>query len=898
MVVHDDELYHYGILRKSGRYPWGSGENPYQRNSSFLTYVRDLKSSGMTQTDIANSLGIPTTKLRSYIAIAEAQNRKSDRDRVLRLKEKGWSVTAIAKEIYGDPKKESTVRSLLNEENAKKKEALLGTIEMLKRNADEKGAIDIGTGVENHLQISKKMLADAAVALEEEGYKIQKVNIKQMGTDNLTVIKALSNPDVEWKDLVKDPTKIRSITDYSEDGGDTFYKIEPPRNVDSKRIQIIYAEDGGKDRDGLIELRPGVDDISLGNARYAQVRIAVDGTHYLKGMAMYADDLPDGVDIRFNTNKSNSGNKMDALKPLKDSAENPFGATIRTRDDELILAQRHYVDKDGKTQLSALNIVNEEGNWGEWSKSLASQMLSKQSPQLAKKLLNLAYDEKEAEYDAISELTNPVIKKSFLESFADDCDAASVKLAAAAMPKQGTHVILPIPSLKDNEIYAPNYENGENVVLVRYPHGGIFESPSLIVNNRQRTAKKLLGDAKDAVGINPKVAEQLSGADFDGDTVLVIPNRGGVIKTKPVLQGLKDFDPKVEYRLPEGGKVMSEAYKQKQMGVVSNLITDMTIKGATDDELCRAVKHSMVVIDAVKHKLDYKKSEEDNDIKSLKKKYQSKDDGSYGGASTLISKASSEVDVPERKSYVKVDPKTGKKIYTETGATKTLWKKNAQGEWMQGPTIKKTTKSTRMAETDDAYTLSSGTIMESVYAEHANKLKALANKARKDTLTTAPMKKVRGADETYAPEVSSLSAKLNEAKKNHPKERMAQAMANANMKQIRLDNPNMSNDDVKKAQGVQLTIARNRVGAKKPLIRPTEKEWEAIQAGAISKTMLTDILNNSDKDYMKQLATPRTANQISSAKVATIKSMLAAGYTQAEVAKRLGVSTSSINRLT
>lgn len=897
MVIREDELYHYGILRKSGRYPWGSGENPYQRNASFITYVRDLKSSGMSQADIANALGIPTTKLRSYIAIAEAQNRRSDRDRVLKLKEKGWSVTAIAKEIYGDPKKESTVRSLLNEENAKKKEALLGTIEMLKRNADEKGAIDIGTGVENHLHISKKMLADAAVALEEEGYKIQKVNIKQMGTDNLTVIKALSSPDTEWKDLVKDPTKIKSLTDYTEDGGETYFKIEPPRSVDGSRVQIVYAEDGGKDRDGLIELRRGVDDISLGNARYAQVRIAVDGTHYLKGMAMYSDDLPDGVDIRFNTNKSDTGNKMDALKPLKDSAENPFGATIRMKDEELILAQRHYVDKDGKTQLSALNIVNEEGNWGEWSKSLASQMLSKQSPQLAKKLLDLAYNEKQDEYETISELTNPVIKKNFLESFADDCDAAAVKLAAASMPKQGTHVLLPIPSLKDNEVYAPNYENGENVVLIRYPHGGIFEAPSLVVNNRQREAKKLLGDAKDAIGINPKVAEQLSGADFDGDTVLVIPNRGGVIKTKPALQGLKDFDPKAQYKLPEGKQPMSEAYKQKQMGIVSNLITDMTIKGATDEELCRAVKHSMVVIDAVKHKLDYKQSEEDNDIKSLKKKYQSKGDGTYGGASTLISRASSEVDVPERKSYVKVDPKTGKKVYTETGATKTKWSKNAQGEWVEGPTSKKTTKTTRMAETDDAYSLSSGTKMESIYADHANKLKSLANQARKDSLNTGSMKKVLGAEETYASEVASLNAKLNEALKNHPKERMAQAMANANMKQIRLDNPNMSNDDVKKAQGQQLTIARNRVGAHKPLIRPTAKEWEAIQAGAITKTKLVDILNNSDKDWMKQLATPRATTQLPASKIATIKSMLAAGYTQAEVAQRMGVSTTTINRI-
>lgn len=579
MIIRDDELYHYGILTKSGRYPWGSGENPYQRNANFLGYVKDLRSKGFSETDICNAIGISTDKLRSYISIAQAQNRKSDRDRILKLKEKGWSTTAIAKELYNDPKKESTVRSLLDEAAAERKEQLLNTIEVLKSNADEKGAIDIGTGVENHMHISKKNLKDAAVALEEDGYKIQTVKVKQMGTDQYTTIKCLTSPDTEWADLVKDPTKIKSITDYSEDGGETYFKIEPPKSVDSKRIAIVYAEEGGKDRDGLIELRKGVDDISLGNAKYAQVRIAVDGTHYLKGMAMYAEDLPDGIDIRFNTNKNNTGNKLDAMKEMKDSKENPFGATIRM-DQDLILAQRHYVDKNGKTQLSALNIVNEEGNWGEWSKTLASQMLSKQSPQLAKKLLNLAYSEKEDEFNTINNLTNPVIKKKLMESFADDCDAAAVKLKAAAMPRQGTHVILPIPSMKDNEIYAPNYASGENVVLIRYPHGGIFEAPSLVVNNKQSKARKLLGAAKDAVGINPKVAEQLSGADFDGDTVLVIPNRGGIIKTKPMLESLKNFDPKTQYKLPEGKKPMTERYKQIEMGKVSNLITDMTIKGA------------------------------------------------------------------------------------------------------------------------------------------------------------------------------------------------------------------------------------------------------------------------------------------------------------------------------
>lgn len=32
MAVYGDELYHYGVPRKSGRYPYGSGKEPYQDN--------------------------------------------------------------------------------------------------------------------------------------------------------------------------------------------------------------------------------------------------------------------------------------------------------------------------------------------------------------------------------------------------------------------------------------------------------------------------------------------------------------------------------------------------------------------------------------------------------------------------------------------------------------------------------------------------------------------------------------------------------------------------------------------------------------------------------------------------------------------------------------------------
>jgi hypothetical protein len=86
------------------------------------------------------------------------------------------------------------------------------------------------------------------------------------------------------------------------------------------------------------------------------------------------------------------------------------------------------------------------------------------------------------------------------------------------------------------------------------------------------------------------------------------------------------------------------------MGKVTNLIADMTVRGANSDELARAVKHSMVVIDAEKHNLDYKASERQNGILALKKKYQGVNEkGQLKGASTLITRATAREDVDRRK---------------------------------------------------------------------------------------------------------------------------------------------------------------------------------------------------------------------------------------------------------
>ena len=884
-ILANDELMHHGILRRSGRYPWGSGKNAYQRNKGFLQYVDDLKSSGLSETEIAQGLGITTTQLRAVKSIAKNQTKAADISEAYRLKERGLSNVAIGERMGIN---ESSVRALLNPSTKEKNDLLVTTSNMLKDQLKEKQYLDIGAGVENHIGISDTKLSTAVAMLQEEGYVVHNVKVPQLGTNNETTIKVLCPPDTPWVEVVNNKEKIGSITDISEDGGRSFLGLQEPKQFSSDRLAINYAEDGGTEADGTIFVRPGVDDVSLGGKQYAQVRIAVDGTHYIKGMAVYKDDLPEGVDLVFNTNKSDKGDKLAALKPLKTNPDgsvdqdNPFGASIKRQILE--------VDADGKTRAtSVMNIVNEEGDWNEWSKTLSSQMLSKQSPQLAKQQLDIAFKAKQDEFDEIMSLTNPVVKEHMLGKFADSADSSAVTLKAAALPRQRSQVILPVNEMKETEVFAPNFRDGEKVVLVRYPHGGIFEIPELTVNNRQPDAKKMLGGAKDAIGINSKVAERLSGADFDGDTVLVIPNNSGAVKTSAPLAGLKNFDPQTAYPAYEGMKPMSSRSKQQQMGDVSNLITDMTIKGASHNEIARAVRHSMVVIDAEKHNLNYRQSAKDNGIKELKAKYQGK---SNAGADTLISKASSEVRVNERKERSAkdggpIDPVTGRKVYVETGAGYT----NADGKF-----VPHTTKTTKMAEATDAFKLSSGTPMEAAYANHANKLKALANSARKESLSVKMQRYSPSAKKTYAKEVASLDHKLNTALKFKPLERQAQLLANTVVDAKRKANPHLEPDQIKKIKSQALSEARSRTGAaERTRIKITPEEWTAIQSGAVTAHKQRQILQNTDLDHIKSLATPRAKTVMSAGKLARARSMAASGYTQAEIADALGVSTSTIN---
>ena len=888
--ITEEILMHYGMPRRSGRYPWGSGDNPYQHSGDFLSRIDELKSQGLRETEIAEQLGLTTTQLRTQMSLAKDERRSLQVATAKGLREKGYSLNEIAEKMgFAN---DSSVRSLLNENSEARMNQAKTTADFLKKMIDEKGMIDVGTGVERELGISREKLNQALYILEMEGYPVYGGGVPQVtNPGKQTNIKVICPPGTEHREIY-DFDNVHSVKDYdqilSEDGQKIRPAFQYPESMDSSRLKINYAEDGGIQKDGVIEIRRGVDDLSLGDSHYAQVRIMVDGTHYLKGMAVYSDDLPDGVDVLFNTNKKTGTPMTDVLKKIKDDPDNPFGSLIKEHG-----GQSYYIDKDGNEKLSLINKRAEEGDWGEWSDHLPSQFLSKQSMTLINKQLGLATADKVAEYDEICALTNPTVKKTLLKSFADDCDSAAVHLQAAALPRQKYQVILPLTTIKDTEVYAPNYKNGEQVALIRYPHGGTFEIPVLTVNNKQPEGKKVLGNTpKDAIGINSKVAERLSGADFDGDTVMVIPT-GGKIKitsTHP-LKGLEGFDPKEKY----GPDSTTQPYKrmkntQTEMGKVSNLITDMTLKGATEDELARAVRHSMVVIDAEKHNLDYKRSEQDNGIASLKKKYQGRvEDGKYKeGAATLISRAKSEVSVPKRKGSPTIN-EDGSLSYKTADDLTYVDKKT-------GKTKTRTQASTQMAEAKDARTLSSGTPQEEAYASYANKMKSLANQARKEMVSTGKIPYSASAKAAYQNEVDSLNAKLNVALKNAPRERQAQVIANATVTAKKQANPDMTNAEIKKANQQALTAARKQVGAERKPVVITDREWEAIQAGAISESKLTQILNNADIDSLRQRATPRATTTLSTAKQNKIASMSASGYSTSEIAEALGISTSTVSK--
>jgi len=913
------ELMHYGIKRKSGRYPWGSGKDAYGRSRNFYAMIDDLKSGNpkIPETEIAQAMGLSVADLRATKTIAKDVIVQEQTQRAVQLKEKGVSLDAIAKDL-GIP--QPTVRLRLKNADNLKQSKLANTVDVVRAAVDKHKIVDVGKGVDLQLGIADTKLNAALSVLRDEGYETYNLQTRNVGTTHFTNQRVIVPPGTGFGGAKKMANDIHTLGEWTENDGLTYFGIHDPLSISSKRIRVVPESL----EDGTVYVRPGVKDLDMGKNTYAQVRIMVDGSHYIKGMAVLKNDLPDGVDLEVHSNKPKGTAKLDALKPLKTvkdasgkeviDKDNPFGSIIKRQIVEL--------DPKGNERVkSALNLVNEEGDWEAWRNSIPSQMLAKQPHSLIKSQLQTTRDDIRNRLAEIDKITNPVVRKAAYEDFADKVDSDAVDLRAAALPRQRTQVIIPMPKMNKGEIYAPNFETGERVVLIRYPHGGRFEIPEVTVNNNNRTAKRLLGNAVDAIGIHPSVAERLSGADFDGDTVVVIPNRSGKVKgvesmgsqRKVYDDALNDFNAKDKY----GGFVKSGVDKNGndignfklmrntglEMGMITNLITDMSVQGAKPEHIVRAVKHSMVVIDAEKHKLNYKQSELDNNIAQLRELYQAHPgtDKKSGGASTLLSRATAKDRVPEFKDRPakeggRIDPETGRVITVPTGRTRSVFDKKT-GTYLDEKTPVMT-EAKRLSLTDDAHTLvrDKADPVERLYADHANEMKAMANAARLKAVRTPNPKINPKAREIYKDEVAKLTEDLRKAQILKPIQRRADVIAGAVVKQKMQEDPTLryDSDRKKKTERQAKAAARARLGLEKPVIEISDRQWDAIQSGAVSASRLRDILTYADKKRVAELAMPRTNPVMTSAISARAKAMLAAGNTTADVAAALGIPASTL----
>lgn len=945
-----EELLHRGVAhdenppgRGSGRYGFGTGANPGQHQDTFTSRVEAKRRLGLKDSEIAKALlgdRATVNDLKTEMSIEKNLALRANIQTAEKLYKKYKNRSAVAREMGLN---ESSVRSLLNPVIMENRLKYSNTADKLRDIVDKKEIVDISKDTELYLGVPQYTKDVAVAMLTKEGYTKAWVKIPQVGTQFETTITVLAKPGIPWAEIQKRKFDVKGIEDFTPDMGKTWWTPEFPESLDSKRVFIRYGDQGGSEKDGVIELRKGVEDISLGGSRYSQVRIAVDGTHYMKGMAIYSDDIPKGYDVVYNTNKKTGTPMMgpdkhnEVLKRLKKNdntgevdRDNPFGALIKSpkEKDGVIMAggQRHYIDKDGKEKLSPINKLQDEGDWDSWSRNLSSQFLSKQPLQLIKEQIKISTNSKRGELDEILSLNNPVVKKRLLKEFSEDCDANAADLSVKGFKNQAFQVLLPVPKIKETEIYAPNYDDGDTVALVRYPHGGIFEIPVLTVNNKSKPAKAIMEKAHDAVGINPKTAEILSGADFDGDTALVIPVASNKIKiaTRKPLEGLKGFDAKTLYKLPDSAPEMKSQTKQTEMGKVTNLITDMTVGNAGFDDIEKAVKHSMVVIDAEKHHLNYKQSERDNDIKALKKKYQgiNPKTGEEKGASTVLSRANREVYIDERKEVNRLSDMTpeevkrwenGEKIYHPTGKTKTLRIENPKKMtpeelelYNAGKKVYRKTNNPKQIKVPEMDTVSDARELvrdknnkkEMAYAEYANDLKALANQARREyrKIKANPVNKT--SQKTYAKEIEELEAALRKAKKNNPRERNAQILANTLADDMISSQPDMDYEHKQRARSIALAKARAQMGASKERIEITDKQWEAIQANAISTAKLEDIVANSDIKVLRKRATPKPEIVLPDWKVTQITIMANSDrYTQKEIADKLGISASKVSEI-
>ena len=245
-LTDQEFLEHYGMPRRSGRYPWGSGEDPYQHSIDFIGRIDALKKKGWTETpeNIKKQFGLTTTEYSREKRLANNVRKMSQIKTAIRLRDKeGMGATEIGRKMGV---RESTVRGWFKQDEEGSVYQAKKTAEFLKDKVKEKGGmIDIGKNVEVELGISREKLDTAVLMLEKQGYHRyvgrvpQHTNVNQKTTQIV-----LAAPERKHAEIFK-YDKVKTINDYvSKDNGETFEKkFTYPSSMDSKRLKVRYADD-------------------------------------------------------------------------------------------------------------------------------------------------------------------------------------------------------------------------------------------------------------------------------------------------------------------------------------------------------------------------------------------------------------------------------------------------------------------------------------------------------------------------------------------------------------------------------------------------------------------------------------------------------------------------------
>ena len=136
--MSDEEfLEHYGMPRRSGRYPYGSGKDPYQHEPDFLSRVEKLKAKGWEETseNIKKEFGLNSHQYRIEKSICIDERKALDIARAKSLKADGLNTSEIGRRMGVN---ESTVRGWFDQEKKAKYNLSKATAEFLKEQVDQK----------------------------------------------------------------------------------------------------------------------------------------------------------------------------------------------------------------------------------------------------------------------------------------------------------------------------------------------------------------------------------------------------------------------------------------------------------------------------------------------------------------------------------------------------------------------------------------------------------------------------------------------------------------------------------------------------------------------------------------------------------------------------------------